>query len=171
MPDDDVRRVEVISGIAGCRYWPAQEKLCIVEKNLVLGESGFAEAKRNGMAPPWGRKPSPGVAGSSWRKSTSSTIACPSRNRPMGAACLRSDRQRKIDGWEMLMISPHNYVNCAAPEVAGLEFPPFPRQHRALDKKLVTTLRHSASSVNPPGMYLPRNSFRPHPYRPALCSA
>ena len=51
MPNDDIRRVEVITGIAGRRYWPAHEKLRIIEESLVPGESVSAVARRNGVAP------------------------------------------------------------------------------------------------------------------------
>lgn len=34
---DDTRRVEVITGIAGRRDRPAQEKLRIIDESLVLG--------------------------------------------------------------------------------------------------------------------------------------
>ena len=51
MPNDSPTRVEVITGVAGRRYWPAHEKLRIVEESLVPGESVSAVAKRNGVAP------------------------------------------------------------------------------------------------------------------------
>ena len=51
MPDDDIRRIEVITGVAGRRYWPAHEKLRIVEESLVPGETVSAVARRNGIAP------------------------------------------------------------------------------------------------------------------------
>ena len=51
MFNDDIRRVEVITGIAGRRYWPAHEKLRIIEESLVPGESVSAVARRNGVAP------------------------------------------------------------------------------------------------------------------------
>ena len=51
MPDDGPRRVEVITGGAGRRYWPASETLRIVEEGLA----------------PWGAsRGSPGATG--WRR-------------------------------------------------------------------------------------------------------
>lgn len=51
MPNEDRPRVEVITGVAGRRYWPAHEKLRIVEDSLAPGESVSAVARRNGVAP------------------------------------------------------------------------------------------------------------------------
>lgn len=51
MPNDRPTRVEGITGIAGRRYRPAQEKLRIVEESLVPGEFVSAVARRNGVAP------------------------------------------------------------------------------------------------------------------------
>jgi transposase len=51
MLGDGPRRVEVITGVAGRRYWPAHEKLRIVEESLAPGESVSAVARRNGVAP------------------------------------------------------------------------------------------------------------------------
>jgi transposase len=51
MPNDDIRRIEVITGSARRRYWPAHEKLRIIEESLVPGESVSAVARRNGVAP------------------------------------------------------------------------------------------------------------------------
>ncbi len=51
MANDRPPRVEVITGVAGRRYWPAHEKLRIVEDSLVPGESVSAVARRNGVAP------------------------------------------------------------------------------------------------------------------------
>ena len=51
MPNEDRPRVEVITGVAGRRYWLAHEKLRIVEESLVPGESVLAVARRNGVAP------------------------------------------------------------------------------------------------------------------------
>ena len=51
MPNDDLRRVEVITGVARRRDWPAHEKLRIVEESLAPGESVSAVARRNGVAP------------------------------------------------------------------------------------------------------------------------
>lgn len=51
MPNDNHRRIEVITGIAGRRYWLAHEKLRIIEESLVPGESVSAVARRNGVAP------------------------------------------------------------------------------------------------------------------------
>jgi transposase len=51
MSNDDIRRVEVITGVAGRRSWPAQEKLRIIEESLVPGGSVSAVARRNGVAP------------------------------------------------------------------------------------------------------------------------
>ena len=41
----------MITGVAGRRYWPAHEKLRIVEESLVPGEFVSAVARRNGVAP------------------------------------------------------------------------------------------------------------------------
>ena len=43
VPNETHHRVEVITGLAGRRYWPAQEKLCIIGESLVPG----------GPSPPW----------------------------------------------------------------------------------------------------------------------
>ena len=51
MPNETRHRVEVITGLAGRRYWPAHEKLRIIEESLVPGESVSAVARRNGLAP------------------------------------------------------------------------------------------------------------------------
>jgi transposase len=51
MSNEDRPRVEVITGVAGRRYWPAQEKLRIVEESLMPGGSVSAVARRNGVAP------------------------------------------------------------------------------------------------------------------------
>lgn len=51
MSNDDIRRVEVITGVARRRYWPAHEKLRIIEESLAPGESVSAVARRNGVAP------------------------------------------------------------------------------------------------------------------------
>ena len=51
MPDDGPRRVEVIIGVAGRRYWPAHEKLRIVEESLAPRESVSAVASSGGVAP------------------------------------------------------------------------------------------------------------------------
>ena len=51
MSNDDIRRVEVITGVARRGYWPAHEKLRIIEESLALGESVSAVARRNGVAP------------------------------------------------------------------------------------------------------------------------
>ena len=51
MPNETCHRVEVIAGLAGRRYWPAHEKLRIIEESLVPGESVSAVARRNGVAP------------------------------------------------------------------------------------------------------------------------
>ncbi|WP_299823312.1 transposase, partial [uncultured Jannaschia sp.] len=51
MPNETHHRVEVITGLGGRRYWPAREKLRIIEESLVPGESVFAVARRNGVAP------------------------------------------------------------------------------------------------------------------------
>jgi len=51
MPDDDMRRVEMITGEARRRYWTAHEKLRIIEESLAPGESVSAVAGRNGVAP------------------------------------------------------------------------------------------------------------------------
>ncbi len=51
MPNETRHRVEVITGLAGRRYWPAHEKLRIIEESLMPGESVSAVARRNGVAP------------------------------------------------------------------------------------------------------------------------
>ena len=51
MPNETRHRVEVITGLAGRRYWPAHEKLRIIEESLAPGESVSAVARRNGVAP------------------------------------------------------------------------------------------------------------------------
>ena len=51
MSNEDRPRVEVITGVAGRRYWPAHEKLRIVEESLASGESVSAVARRNSVAP------------------------------------------------------------------------------------------------------------------------
>ncbi len=51
MPSENRPRVEVITGVARRRYWPAHEKLCIIEESLVPGESVSAVPRRNGVAP------------------------------------------------------------------------------------------------------------------------
>ena len=66
MPNETHHRVEVITGLAGRRYWPAHEKLRIIEESLVPGESVSAVARRNGVAPNllfrWRRLMDEGVA-------------------------------------------------------------------------------------------------------------
>ena len=44
MPNDGRTRIEVITGLARRRYWPAHEKLRIVEERLVPGESSSTAA-------------------------------------------------------------------------------------------------------------------------------
>jgi len=51
MSNDEYRRIEVITGVARRRYWPAHEKLRIIEESLAPGESVSAVARRNGVAP------------------------------------------------------------------------------------------------------------------------
>ena len=51
MPNETHPRVEVITGLAGRRYWPAQRTLRIIEESLIPGESVSAVARRNGVAP------------------------------------------------------------------------------------------------------------------------
>lgn len=46
MSNDDIRRIEVITGVARRRYWPAHEKLRIIEESLAPGESVSAVARR-----------------------------------------------------------------------------------------------------------------------------
>ena len=48
---DDHPRVEVITGVARRRHWPAHEKLRIVEESPAPGESVSAAARRDGVAP------------------------------------------------------------------------------------------------------------------------
>ena len=50
MSNDRPTRVEVITGVVGRRYWPAHEKLRIMEKSLVPGESVSAVARRGRRA-------------------------------------------------------------------------------------------------------------------------
>ena len=40
MPNDDIRPVEVITDFAGRRYWPAHEKLRIIEESLAPASWG-----------------------------------------------------------------------------------------------------------------------------------
>ena len=51
MPNETHHRVEMITGLAGRRYWLTYEKLRIIEGSLVPGESVSAVARRNGVAP------------------------------------------------------------------------------------------------------------------------
>lgn len=51
MPNDIPTRIEVITGVAGRRYWPAHGKLRIVKESLAPGEAVSAVARRNGFAP------------------------------------------------------------------------------------------------------------------------
>jgi len=51
MANEDIRQVEVITGVAGRRYWPAHEKLRIVEESLVAGTSVSVVARLNGVSP------------------------------------------------------------------------------------------------------------------------
>ena len=51
MPNETHHRVEMITGLAGRRYWLTHEKLRIIEGSLVPGESVSAVARRNGVAP------------------------------------------------------------------------------------------------------------------------
>ena len=44
--------IEAITGVAGRRYWPVQEKLRIVEESLAAGGSVSAVARRNGAPNP-----------------------------------------------------------------------------------------------------------------------
>ena len=50
MSNDRATRAWVITGVAGRRYWPAHEKLRIMEKSLVPGESVSAVARRGRRA-------------------------------------------------------------------------------------------------------------------------
>ena len=50
-PSRPVRRIEVISGEAGRRRWPADEKARILEEAAVPGAVVSEVARRNGMAP------------------------------------------------------------------------------------------------------------------------
>lgn len=43
--------VEIVTDAGRRRYWPAEEKLRIVEETLVSGASISAVARRNGVAP------------------------------------------------------------------------------------------------------------------------
>ena len=51
LPNEDRPRVEMITGVAGRHYWPAHEKLRIVEESLTAGVSISAVVRRNGVAP------------------------------------------------------------------------------------------------------------------------
>lgn len=51
MSNDDIRRIELITGAARRQYWPAHEKLRIIQESLAPGESVSAVARRNGVAP------------------------------------------------------------------------------------------------------------------------
>jgi len=51
MPDDDLRRVEVVTGVARRRRWPAHEKLRIFEESPAPGGFVSAVARRDGVAP------------------------------------------------------------------------------------------------------------------------
>ena len=51
MSNDDIRRIEVITGVARRRCWSAHEKLRIIQESLAPGESVSAVARRNGVAP------------------------------------------------------------------------------------------------------------------------
>ena len=48
---DGAIRIEVITGVAGRRYWLVQEKLRIVEEGSAPGGSVSAVARRNSVAP------------------------------------------------------------------------------------------------------------------------
>lgn len=48
---EDYQRIEVITGTMRRRHWSTTEKLRIVEKSLVPGETVSAVARRNGVAP------------------------------------------------------------------------------------------------------------------------
>ena len=50
MPNDDLRRGDVITGVARRRCRPAHEKLRIIEESLAPGESVSALARRDGVA-------------------------------------------------------------------------------------------------------------------------
>ena len=53
MSNDRATRARVITGVVGRRYWPAHEKLRIMEESLVPGESVSAVARR-GRRAQWG---------------------------------------------------------------------------------------------------------------------
>jgi hypothetical protein len=68
MPNDRPIRVEVITGVAGRRYWPAQEKLRIVEGEENQGSVRWTETPTNGARrvrlgrrPAQRRRPEPAV--------------------------------------------------------------------------------------------------------------
>ena len=48
---DEYRRVEIITGTERGRRWSAEEKLRIVEKALITGDSISCVARRHGVAP------------------------------------------------------------------------------------------------------------------------
>lgn len=51
MANENIRRVEVITGVASRRYWLAHEKLRIVAESLVTGTSVSVVARLNGVSP------------------------------------------------------------------------------------------------------------------------
>ena len=51
MSDDEFQRIEVITGVARRRRWPAEQKLRIVEESLRSGETVSVVARRYGVAP------------------------------------------------------------------------------------------------------------------------
>ena len=51
MPDDDYRRIELITGTARRRHWSTDQKLQIIEESFQPGETVSSVARRRGVAP------------------------------------------------------------------------------------------------------------------------
>jgi transposase len=51
MSDDELQRIEVITGVARRRRWSVEQKLQIVEESLRTGETVSVVARRHGVAP------------------------------------------------------------------------------------------------------------------------
>lgn len=51
LSNDDIRRIELIIGLARCRCWPTQKKLRIIEESMAPEETLYAVARRSGVAP------------------------------------------------------------------------------------------------------------------------
>ena len=63
MPNETHHRVEVITGLAGRRYWPAHEKLRIIEESLVPGIAPKIGCSRKSSAVGWRSRRSIPVTG------------------------------------------------------------------------------------------------------------